>query len=147
MTRAVQTRLSNKEIKNTPDEDDVMLPFSQWKPSYTPLQLQKKHSEDENLQVVVKWLQTKVRHSYEEIIKDNLVIRNYWHLWNSLFLENSILYRKFEKTNGSGEYKQFIVPQRLKTEAIFHLHSDLLSKHFGQKKTLGKHRNIFTGMG
>lgn len=92
MTRAVQTRSANKEIKNTPDEDDVMLRFSQWKPSYTPLQLQKKQSEDENLQVVVKWLQTKVRPSYEEIIKGNLVIRNYWHIWNSLFLENGILY-------------------------------------------------------
>lgn len=28
MTRAVQTRSSNKDIKNTPDEDDVMLRFS-----------------------------------------------------------------------------------------------------------------------
>lgn len=111
MARAVQKRSSNKETKSIPDENDVMFRFSHWKPSYTPLHLKKKQSEDENLRVVIKWLQTKVRPSYEEIIKNNLVIRNYWHLWNSLFLENGILYRKFEKRNGSGEYKQFIVPQ------------------------------------
>jgi hypothetical protein len=60
------------------------------------------------------WFDEDLRPTSEEVIKVNLEVRHYWHLWKSLFLENGILYRRFEKRNNTGEFKQLVVPKSLK---------------------------------
>ena len=53
--------------------------------------------------------------------------RHYWILWDSLLLKDGLLYRKFPKKDGSGEYTQFVVPRSLKSDILFQMHDSVLS--------------------
>ena len=69
--------------------------------------------------------------------------RHYWILWDSLLLKDGLLYRKFPKKDGSGEYTQFVVPRSLKSDILFQMHDSVLSGHLGCKKTKEKIRQRF----
>ena len=64
--------------------------------------------------------------------------RHYWSIWDSLELQDGLLFKRFHKRDGSGSYLQFLVPRDLKREIMFQMHDTLLSGHLGTKKTQDK---------
>ena len=64
--------------------------------------------------------------------------RHYWILWDSLEVYNEILFKRFVKKDGPGEYLQLIVPQSMKSEILFQMHDSVISGHLGCKKTKAK---------
>ena len=64
--------------------------------------------------------------------------RHYWILWDSLVIQDGLLFKKFVKKDGSGEYLQFIVPKAMKQEVLYQMHNSILSGHLGSKKTKEK---------
>jgi len=53
--------------------------------------------------------------------------------WESLVLQDSLLYRKFHRPDGSVEFLQIVLPVKLRRPYIERLHADL--GHFGRSKT------------
>ena len=78
------------------------------------------------------------RPSGKEMVSRSPACRHYWILWDSLVVEEGLLFKKFIKKDGTGEYLQFIVPKAMKQEVLFQMHSSILSGHLGCKKTKEK---------
>ena len=62
---------------------------------------------------------------------------------SSLYIQDGILCRKFEPTNGRLAYIQQVVPPSLVTEIITSLHNSLTAGHLGAYKTLEKVRQRY----
>ena len=54
-----------------------------------------------------------------------------------------MLFKKFLKKDGTGEYQQFVVPRVLKKDIMFQMHDSVISGHLGCKKTKGKTQQRF----
>lgn len=76
--------------------------------------------------------------SSQDMVTLSPASRHYWILWDSLVLQDGLLFKKFLKRDGSGEYLQFIVPLSMRKEILFQMHDSLLSGHQGCKKTKEK---------
>ena len=65
--------------------------------------------------------------------------------WDSLVLDNSVLYRRYHYPDGTTRYLQVVLPAKLRRPYIEHLHADL--GHFGRAKTCLAlaHRAYFPG--
>lgn len=65
-------------------------------------------------------------------------LHNYWSQWDSLILENRLLYRRFESPLGDKVSLQLVVPEQLKRELWDAAHFHPLSRHMTVKKTIGR---------
>ena len=95
---------------------------------------------DESLKHVLHWIRQNLFPTQKDL---QGLPRLAWQMYNqlsSLYIQNGILCRKFEPTNGRLAYLQQIVPPSLVTEIITSLHNSLTAGHLGAYKTLEKIR-------
>ena len=59
-------------------------------------------------------------------------------LWDLLTVNQGLLFKKFVKKDGTGDYQQFIVPRALKKDIMFQMHDLVISGHLGCKRTKEK---------
>ena len=64
--------------------------------------------------------------------------RHYGYIWDSLVIKGNLLYKYSPESEGSEERIQFLVPLKLQSEVLKHLHSSVLAGHLGRKKTKSK---------
>lgn len=64
--------------------------------------------------------------------------RHYWIYWDLLFIQDGILMKSFKKKDGTGDFKQVIIPELMKRDVMYQMHNSLLSGHMGTKKTKEK---------
>lgn len=64
--------------------------------------------------------------------------RHLWILWDDLFLEDGVLFKRFEKQNGTGIFKQLLVPCDLRKMVLHQMHDSKMSGHLGVKRTKEK---------
>ena len=91
---------------------------------------------DESLQHVRHWVRQKKVPTQNDL---QGLPRLAWQMYNqlsSLYIQDGILCRKFEPTNGRLADLQQIVPPSLVTEKITSLHNSLTAGHLGAYKTL-----------
>ena len=60
---------------------------------------------------------------------------HYWLYWKTIFLEDGVMYRKFEHRDGSGLHIQLITPESLHKEVLQLSHGNRLSGHLGRRRT------------
>ena len=98
---------------------------------------------DELLKHVRHWVTQKVIPTQNDL---QGLPRLAWQMYNqlsSLYIQNDILCRKFESTNGRVAYLQQIVPPSPVTEIITSLHNSVTAGHLGAYKTLEKIRQRY----
>jgi len=95
--------------------------------------IRREQLSDDNLSPVIKLLKDKSQPSHADICQYPDESRVLLAQWDSLFIENDILYRRFHHPDGSTNFLQTILPASLRRPYIERLHSDL--GHFGQVKT------------
>lgn len=100
--------------------------------------LQREQSKDEHIAPVLKWMRAGIRPSSRDVATASPATRHYWLLWDSLKLQDDVLYRNFHKKDGTGNYLQLIVPKSIRDEVLFQMHNSILSGHLGRKKTQEK---------
>ena len=98
---------------------------------------------DESLKHVRQWVRRKIIPT-----QNNLqgLPRLAWQMYNqlgSLYIQDGILCRKFEPTDGRLAYLQQIVPASLVTEVITSLHNSVTAEHLSAYKTLEKIRQRY----
>ena len=65
--------------------------------------------------------------------------RHYLCCWDELILKNGIIFRKFDKRDGSNSFLQLLTPNKLQKDVLLHMHNSILSGgHLGKKKTREK---------
>ena len=86
-----------------------------WSLPYGTKHFQKLQLADPNISPVIKWIQHGPRHYGPEVRISGPELRHYWNSRDSLKLRDSLLYRKFTRKNGTGEYWQLIIPKTRKS--------------------------------
>ncbi|KAJ8958651.1 hypothetical protein NQ318_016376 [Aromia moschata] len=81
--------------------------------------------------------------TWEEVSRYSPTVKSYWAQWNSLVLSDGLLKRVLEKSDGTEERKQLIVPRNRVPEVLEEIHNGSTGGHLGVTKTLGKVRERF----
>ncbi|GBL95097.1 hypothetical protein AVEN_106056-1 [Araneus ventricosus] len=74
-------------------------------------EIQKEQLEDPDIRPILKMkLNSADRPSWQEIAHESPATKRYWALWNSLYLKDGVLYRKWESNDGGFYRRQVITP-------------------------------------
>jgi hypothetical protein len=109
-----------------------------WSQAYSNSELRKLQLDDDDVGVVLRWKETGYRPQGPVVCSASPEVRHYWNHWTSLEVTNGLLYKHYYRGDGSDEYFQLIVPQKLRKEVFYHMHKGPLSGHLGKKKTIQK---------
>jgi len=88
---------------------------------------------DDCLQLIIKALEDCAQLPHSDMRQYPEETRILLSQWESLVLQDGILYRKFHRPDGSVEFLQIVLPVKLRRCYIERLHADL--GHFGRTKT------------
>ncbi len=92
---------------------------------------------DVHIAPILKWLAEDKRPFGTEICNANTETRNYWNYWDSLRMQDGLLFKKFHKHNGQ-THMQFIVPKSIREEFFKTMHGSCISGHLGRRKITDK---------
>ncbi|GBM31049.1 hypothetical protein AVEN_120255-1 [Araneus ventricosus] len=107
-------------------------------------EIQKAQLEDPDIRPILKMkLNSADRPSWQEIAHASPATKRYWALWNSLYLKDGVLYRKWESNDGGFYRRQLILPNCRIQEVLRETHDNTSGRHFGVMKTLRKTRERF----
>jgi len=90
-------------------------------------------SVDDNLQPVTQGLTAKVKPPQGSLREHPEEARILFSQWDSLVLEDDVLYRRYHYSDGTTKYLQVVLPVKLRRSYIERLHADL--GHFDRTKT------------
>ena len=137
---------SNEEQQCNPSEQKHSTVAITWAGDKSIEDLKHLQSSDPDIGPIFQAKFNNKRPSGREMVSTSPACRHYWILWDSLQFERGLLFKKFMKKDGSGEYLQFLVPRVMKPEILFQMHNSVLSGHLGCKKKKKKHFKDFIGM-
>jgi len=100
-------------------------------------------ARDGDIEPVLGWVRAGCRPSAQNVANESPATRHYWILWDSLFLQDGLLYRNFHSKDGVDVHCQLITPIALRKEILYQVHDSVLSGHLGTKKTLHKAKQKF----
>ncbi|KAJ8944416.1 hypothetical protein NQ318_023189 [Aromia moschata] len=103
----------------------------------------KDQENDPNLKPIVNWKKEDRKPTWEEVSRYSPTVKSYWAQWNSLVLSDGLLKRVLEKSDGTEERKQLIIPRNRVPEVLEEIHNGSTGGHLGVTKTLGKFLHLF----
>ncbi|KAJ8962256.1 hypothetical protein NQ318_018230 [Aromia moschata] len=106
-------------------------------------ELLRDQENDPNLKPIVNWKKEGRKPTWEEVSRYSPTVKSYWAQWNSLVLSDGLLKRILEKSDGTEERKQLIVPRNRVPEVLEEIHNGSTGGHLGVTKTLGKVREPY----
>ncbi|KAJ8943001.1 hypothetical protein NQ318_008319 [Aromia moschata] len=110
---------------------------------WQPDELLRDQENDPNLKPIVNWKKEGRKPTWEEVSRYSPTVKSYWAQWNSLVLSDGLLKRVLEKSDGTEERKQLIVPRNRVPEVLEEVHNGSTGGHLGVTKTLGKFLHLF----
>ena len=109
-----------------------------WSQGRTYEELQKMQATDPGIGLVLEWFKSGKRPFGKIVCSASPEVRQYWNYWQSLEIQNGLLFKRFYKLDGTNLYLQFLVPKVMRKEIMYQMHNTKLSGHLGKKKTLQK---------
>ncbi|CAC5413535.1 unnamed protein product [Mytilus coruscus] len=125
---AVKTR------KQTNQENECTV----WNMGHTHEKLKELQNKDEDVGPILRWKISGKKSCDIDLQSNSPATRHYYHFRDSLVLQDGLLFRKFEKQNKTGQYLQFLTPEKLKYEVLHSMHDEIISGHLGKRKTTEK---------
>ena len=104
-----------------------------WAPPYNSGKLRELQLKDKDIGVVLRWKEEGKRPDGSEVCKTSPASRHYWIYWDSLVVRDGVLYRRFDRQDGSGRHLQLIVLEKIRQEVLMQMHDSLLAGHLGKK--------------
>ena len=106
--------------------------------------LQQAQEFDPDIGPVLNWLRTDgVRPSWEVVAPYSEDTKLYWAQWDSLCVQDGVLYRAWETPKGDQKILQLLLPRKLRPQVLHDLHNTPTGGHLGIAKTLGRVRERF----
>jgi len=103
-------------------------------PSFQSLEdIHNTQAADDSLQPVIQALVDGVKPPEESLCDYPEEARILFFQWDSLVLEDSVLYRRYHYPDGTTRYLQVVIPAKLRHPYVKRLHADI--GHFGRSKT------------
>ena len=107
-------------------------------------ELREAQMKDTDIQPVLQWKEEgETRPTWQVIAPHSEATKSYWSQWESLLLEEGVLYRLWETPAGERSVKQLVVPKEMRPQLLQQLHSSPTAGHLGVNKTLGRVRERF----
>ncbi len=66
-----------------------------------------------------EWMIVGQRPGYKEVLAESPATRYYWLIWDSLFLQDDLLYRHHVSKDGVSEHTQLLLPRTLKQNVMY----------------------------
>ena len=112
--------------------------YTPWANGWSTAELQTLQLEDPDVGPILQAKVANEKPSSKDMVRKSPACRHYWILWDMLTVHQGLLFKKFVKKDGTGDYQQFIVPRALKKDIMFQMHDSVISGHLGCKKTKEK---------
>ena len=106
-------------------------------------ELREDQEKDKDLTVLLNWKKNNGRPTWENVAPHSQTVKSYWVQWDSIVLEDGILKRVMENTDGTEKRTQLIIPRSRVPEVLEEIHGGSRSEHFGVKSTLRRLRQRF----
>ena len=90
-----------------------------WVEGQSSKDLQKLQLNDPDIGPILAAKLSDSRPKSQDMIPKSPACRHYWIIWDVLVIKDGILLKKFFKTDGTGDYLQFLVPRAMKTNIFF----------------------------
>ncbi len=112
--------------------------------AWTLAELRQAQLEDPDLAPISQcFSDSDVRPPWAAVAPAGEATKVYWAQWDSLRLQDGVLYRVWETPAGDQHMLQLVLPKKLRPFVLQQLHSTPTGGHFGVAKTLGKVRERF----
>ena len=92
---------------------------------WTDDSMRKAQLTDPNIGPAMAWVETKTRPPWSAVDSQSPMLRALWRQYESLTIENGILYRNFYNTSGEVMHKQFILPHEFRVPFLELIHNDV----------------------
>ena len=110
---------------------------------WQPEDLRKDQEKDPDLKIILEWKNGDSRPVWEDVARHSQNVKSYWAQWDSIMVEDGILKRAMENTEGTETKVQLIIPRNRVPEVLKEIHDGSGGGHFGVSKTLEKLRQRF----
>ena len=84
-----------------------------WVVQDSAVELQEKQLKDPDIAPIIKWKEDGKRPFGPTVAITSPATRNYWLYWDNLSLQDGVLFRKFEKGDGSDTLYQLVAPRTI----------------------------------
>ncbi|KAJ8980008.1 hypothetical protein NQ317_016671 [Molorchus minor] len=151
-----QLNLQERSIKTGHDEIIISMPSSDEKfgshcrrtavvkdDNWETKKLAEEQQKDEDIKPFIAWKEEGTRPEWKDISNKSTTLKGYWAIWDSLIVEDGILKRLWENTDGKEIRKQIVLPRARVNEVLQEVHGGVGGGHFGVNKTLNKVRERF----
>ena len=98
-------------------------------------ELREKQLKDPDLAPMIKWKEDGNRPFGPTVAATSPATRHYWLYWDNISLIEGVLFRKFEKRDGSDTFLQLIAPRAIQGDILYHMHKGVLGGHLGKQRT------------
>ncbi|KAJ8947071.1 hypothetical protein NQ318_019966, partial [Aromia moschata] len=136
-------RIEKKKAPPSSEKDVVIRRLTVVNDDWQRDELLRDQENDPNLKPIVNWKKEGRKPTWEEVSRYSPTVKSYWAQWNSLVLSDGLLKRVLEKSDGTEERKQLIVPRNRVPEVLEEIHNGSTGGHLGVTKTLGKFLHLF----
>ena len=116
-------------VRTAPELD--ITEISNWSTDY----LKQQQNTDPEISLAISWIAAKKRPEWDETKAFSPSLRSLWQQFDSLFIVNELLYRRFYTNDGIHSHFQFVLPTALKKEFLLLTHADAAG-HLKLQKTL-----------
>jgi len=123
-------RAADSPLGDTPCHNPLLDDGVGW----TSEELQKLQADDRDIGPVVVWLKQNQRPPREAMESESSELKNYWAQWESLSMVDGLVYRNFQRPDGTSKYLQLLKPRSVRPAFLEMVHARA-SGHFSWRKT------------
>ena len=87
--------------------------------------MRKAQLSDQNIGPAIQWVESKTRPPWSVVDGQAPMLRALWRQYESLTIENGVLYRNFYDTSGEIMHKQFVLPHEFRVSFLELIHNDV----------------------
>ena len=96
--------------------------------------------KDRRLRMVHEWLVKGERPDYQDICDQGFYLRSLWSQWNTLVLQDGMIYRCFKDPGTNSSRMQCVIPLSKRSTVLQFCHEDNCTKRISVKDTLANVR-------
>lgn len=97
--------------------------------------LREKQLNDPNIGPLFAWLESNIRPCSKVLSTSSPETRHYVQSWADLTLRQGVIFRNFDRRDGSNSYLQLLTPREMQKDVLYHMHDGIMSGHLGKKKS------------
>ena len=118
---------------------------SNWCRKWSPTELRHVQMKDPTVGPVLVWREQKSEPPTQNDLQAGPSVRKLCSHWDSLKVQDGVLYRRWEDDNGASTRLLLVVPRALVPEVLSACHNSPTAGHLGVTKTVGKFGSASTG--